>query len=148
MDVEKPKTMNEGTNIEKPENEPAPVQRLVMSRFSEQSVSVCNRTGNTRKKQFFIAFINSVFLPSPILTIPDLRGIRVQGSGTTFILYARRDEREAYLRQRKHLRPARYRVRFSGGTHRSALRPPQARPHGCSGQCPLDDAWYRSKKLR
>ncbi len=25
----------------------------------------------------------NVFLPSPILTIPELRGIRVQGSGTT-----------------------------------------------------------------
>jgi len=30
MDVEKPKTMNEGNNIEKPGNEPASVQRLVM----------------------------------------------------------------------------------------------------------------------
>ena len=48
----------------------------------------------------------------------------------------------------KGLRPARYRVRSSGGTHRSILRPPQARPHGCSDQRPLDDAWYRSEKLR
>jgi len=54
MDVEKLKTMKEGNNIEKPENEPAPVQRLVMSRFSKQSVPVCNRTGNTRKKQFLL----------------------------------------------------------------------------------------------
>jgi hypothetical protein len=54
MDVEKPETMNEGNNIKKPENDPAPVQRLVMSRFSEQSVPVCNRTGNTRKKQFLL----------------------------------------------------------------------------------------------
>jgi hypothetical protein len=79
MDVEKPETMNEGNNIENPENEPAPVQRLVMSRFSEQPAPVCNRIGNTRKKQFLFAFINSVFLPTPILTIPELRGIRVQG---------------------------------------------------------------------
>jgi len=54
MDVEKPETMNEGNNIEKPENEPAPVQRLVMSRFSEQPAPVCNRIGNTRKKQFLL----------------------------------------------------------------------------------------------
>ncbi len=48
MEVEKPKTMNAGNNIEKTENEPAPVQRLVMSRFSKQSGPVCDRTGNTR----------------------------------------------------------------------------------------------------
>ncbi len=35
-----------------------------------------------------------------------------------------------------------------GGTHRSTLQSPQTRPHGCSGQRPLDDAQCRSEKLR